>query len=1018
MEKLHSPKITSDDLSQAIFEEMMLPPKTKTPHQISETIPIVSIFGLNEKDKSILQKFIDERSYEVEASFGYYNNVEFIPSISSHAFKKLYEWFIKRNKTPIITNTKVDINANIRKITNLDDNSIIYQNKKKINMFDYYDYGFRVRVSKEEKSDEKEWSTNRTTTQRIRKKYTFDEEYFIVELNFVQEYHYRFVNKQKTSQYDKKFEVEIEVKNNKVDVSLFIDKIKEIYDVMFSFRGIISSLDERVYATKGLYKLLDQKYESIDLPIRFWNKPVNLRLDCLLSKKFEPAITIKLDGSRGFLFIYNDAIFLCVPPDYILIIEKKLQEYSGSLIDGEFMTYNDEDYFFAFDILYYKNNDVRNNDFKSRLDILESVKIKPDPLNYSIKTFYFTSGIAGDFVKSHELLVSQIITYNFYDAFKKSFEDSQNTPFPTDGFIFQSAEKYMNNNTWKWKPTDKMTIDFYITNDPTLIGLDKNEDSEKYLLFCLNRGHYINFLGSQMNKFNGFIKSDTISEFNNRIVEMKWDYTIKNFVAVRFRFDRNEPNAINVALDVWKDIHHPISLDTLLGDGSQLFRRYSNIIKSDLLKHYFKENNIILDIGSGRGGDVKKWKDIGFNKVYAIEPNNENIQELERRLKNVDIQVQIINDSIENTDSITTQIDDIKKIDGVVSFFSLTFLYESKEKFGKFIDTIDKILNPSKFFIGIVFDGKVLRKELSQIRIANSIPNENAVIWDNSVFNISEVSEFDEDPFGNEILITMKDPHAIVQQQNEWLVDFDVLVKELELRDIILRKTYILNQGFMFHALPELSQLLSSMNRVFVFQKLYVKQESVYGDIVKINSLFEWCKDLYHTLTPESPSSFIYSVLRGVDEEFMKLEDSAKDDYIIKFRKEVSKIISMQQFKNIRKGSVFQSYFKALQNEKKALSEFKKYFSSPEQYLDKNAVLILSEFFKVNIWIMQSNGEIFGFSDSCNESFNSSIVLYTNEDFNHYDLVLVKKEDEFTSKIENKSLFYQNILVLSCQNKN
>nr|CAJ57276.1 putative mRNA capping-enzyme [Millerozyma acaciae] len=65
------------------------------------------------------------------------------------------------------------------------------------------------------------------------------------------------------------------------------------------------------------------------------------------------------------------------------------------------------------------------------------------------------------------------------------------------------------------------------------------------------------------------------------------------------------------------------------GIGVPSLRVFHNKIKFDLLK--LLKGKILLDIGSGRGGDINKWIKLNFSKVYCVDPK------LDLRIKNKDI---------------------------------------------------------------------------------------------------------------------------------------------------------------------------------------------------------------------------------------------------------------------------------------------------------------------------------------------------------------------------------------------
>jgi len=65
-------------------------------------------------------------------------------------------------------------------------------------------------------------------------------------------------------------------------------------------------------------------------------------------------------------------------------------------------------------------------------------------------------------------------------------------------------------------------------------------------------------------------------------------------------------------------------------------RKYHNIIKQNILSNY---KGSLLDIGTGNGGDIHKWKN--FRKIICIEPDHEKIKSLKERVSKSSIKNRI-----------------------------------------------------------------------------------------------------------------------------------------------------------------------------------------------------------------------------------------------------------------------------------------------------------------------------------------------------------------------------------------
>jgi hypothetical protein len=89
-------------------------------------------------------------------------------------------------------------------------------------------------------------------------------------------------------------------------------------------------------------------------------------------------------------------------------------------------------------------------------------------------------------------------------------------------------------------------------------------------------------------------------------------------------------------------MNDPIKIETLLGSDDTLLRQYHNKIKYDLytnIKGDQRTGSHLIDIGSGRGGDLGKYRGGKFTKILSIEPHepyyNEFLERLESSFKDL-----------------------------------------------------------------------------------------------------------------------------------------------------------------------------------------------------------------------------------------------------------------------------------------------------------------------------------------------------------------------------------------------
>jgi hypothetical protein len=139
----------------------------------------------------------------------------------------------------------------------------------------------------------------------------------------------------------------------------------------------------------------------------------------------------------------------------------------------------------------------------------------------------------------------------------------------SDGIIFISSNASYLGNVWKWKPN--VTVDVWMEPEGRTAGVYECE-----------------------------VKNGRLS-------------------MIRFRDDKTKPNSQSVIQSNIRD-GYPL-IYAWSGATCYLMRKYHNHIKRKMLK----SGSVLLDIGTGQGADLMKWK--RMKKIYCVEPD-ENMREL------------------------------------------------------------------------------------------------------------------------------------------------------------------------------------------------------------------------------------------------------------------------------------------------------------------------------------------------------------------------------------------------------
>lgn len=687
--------------------------------------------------------------------------------------------------------------------------------------------------------------------------------------------------------------IEIEYKYAKTTLKNLFDPIKILFDILYvksygllDSKQMISLINEfnealkYVKQSKSVITQQDIRDQESHQVINFEEKPVNLPKNINLSEYF---VTNKLNGVRYFMFIYKRSIFLLSKGG------KKRKNFANvwwfyndlkidktCILEGEY--FNNK--FWIFDILMYVNRSVVNEPFGKRLGFMTEFAQYYTTSVFGLKTIYP--------VMSYTTDIMTLIAYC-----KNTF--GEDWSWDNDGLILNhSRATYADNSlkTYKWKFNEHQTIDVQVGDQiqPNIYGINVKTSSgyERFDLLTNQKGLY-----------------SPTPLTKGTIVEVKWvgKYELPfSFISTRVRADKVEPNYINTAKSVWTDIIEPIPLEdlkvTILTVNDQRtewekYRIYSNNKKSELISKYVKNDLVatkskfkltenigivVLDIGFGKGGDFQKYKKAGVTKIYAFEPDINNIREFYKRyqilnFKNVsynvyEMAVENINITLFNMDATMLAIPDIRDmikhpIDTVCLFFSLTYFFGMKQNFVNLFNSIFK-LNGKLDIIGTVMDGEKTEEFLKKYR------------WDpvRCGFKMNKKNV-------DELYIEIASSET-VKGHTEYLVEWDRMVNYLKLYGYKLDNTdfynYIYSSDFKYNLVHN----FSTLNRTFVFKfdPTSSRENIVYLDqMLEYNTRLALPKDCTYFLECKNLITPVENMLKGVfkdkaiSSEFIEYKD-------------------------------------------------------------------------------------------------------------------------------------------------
>lgn len=565
-----------------------------------------------------------------------------------------------------------------------------------------YDYGLRLTYAREDDLDSlPKFGNNSVRTIRKRDRTTF---------TFAKGFHFDLT--MVTMDDVVKYEIEVEFDNQKY-LRKYINHV-----VAWLQHGSIAPMN-----SSAIVRYLNQKLfekDKYEISTRDIVQASDLRFDHLswgriIGPDTRYYATNKIDGSRCLLINLQNCWFIFQVPNILKLIQITPGEDKPlSVFDCElYLDSKGRATIFPFDCLIDSNVVQTAERYTTRLETLTR-KLK--------------EGVIPATIQQYRIVAKDILLLDTPEKFRenvgKLLAVSRKFRYPTDGIIFTRDANYNNYtnvpgfrnmpDVLKWKPKVSLTIDLQYS-------APNGSSSGRYYVVG-DDAKPSEFTGSNMLPFRNpppefIVESETGEKRKYRvkdgdIVEIATEVVIDaddNYRAVtkiiKYRNDKGRPNAKFVADSAWSLIQDPISEDSLLSNNLTLVFKHQGNIKREL----FRKNAAmtLLDIGSGKGGDLGRFAPY-FDKIYCVEPDKRNFEELIRRkiLRGTDdSKIELLQYGIEDVSKIIKKFDvDIK----VISFMlTLSFCMEHRDSMLRLI----KHYKPHKILF-YTQDGEALSQAL------------------------------------------------------------------------------------------------------------------------------------------------------------------------------------------------------------------------------------------------------------------------------------------------------------------
>ena len=845
----------------------------------------MSFFDFGENNTRTLFNFLQDalaKNNEFEIRFGKFyqnksNRTAFDSNVDIENFYSLKRMFDGQKTQKNIKNTKEFIykrdRASVKRIIDLSDNSETFMLKQNLRNYDIYDYDLRMSVSFErsngikiENGEEYELVRNKSRTSYILPFGSFD-------LTIV-------VQEDKFNKIQTKYEVELEI--NKMQSEDFNGTGEKRHLIMQYLMVILQNRQENFYVIPGneRRRVVSEYRDLVKNNYFIGAQPETLHKEKISNLyKQQYSVTDKADGDRAFMFIDKAGSVYFIDNNLYKIYQTNVKSckqnedenendnnsecsdkmYYSTIIDGELVRHNNQIHFLSFDCLFYNGKDLRGQtkyDLKTRLN----------RLNHIVKTLS----------ESHFYKISVKHYYfgNVFSGSKQILDSVSEKEYENDGLIFTPVnEPYPLVKKWtsllKWKPAEMNTIDFYAVK---MTNVEDGRDISKWQLYVQgevnssvrqgsnepvkNKTTTVLFdieklcgqntesrLVTYETSFSDSLIDSTTGESykTNTVIEFRWDSAQLMFVPLRTRWDktvnpRKHGNFSKVACDIWNNINNPVEKDYLLKfytnsknnssekNGDFFFetmRRFHNKVKEYLYNKYSKNAGSLLELCSGKGGDIHKWVFNNIKNVYGYDISERNITECKRRFDqlqsktNFDYKFSKLDltrdDGYEIIYKNTSTMFDV-----VCCQFGIHYFFESEKRVENIVKILETSLKNSGYFIITFMDNKQLDKLFGEKDLVSYDEDGEIIYLLEKTVNPGSV-------YGNRLKITLNGNNILGEGSDEWIIDFD------NFKAIMEEKGYTCVETELFENLynPKISGMefkrcerdISFLNRYCVFQK-------------------------------------------------------------------------------------------------------------------------------------------------------------------------------------------------------
>lgn len=458
-------------------------------------------------------------------------------------------------------------------------------------------------------------------------------------------------------------------------------------------------------------------------------------------------------------------------------VQKVVTSFRNSLLDGEFLGINQDNYlenkyyYKTFDIIIHNNKNVSDMDFKDRLNIFNLINADNDRFNVSPKSF---GKYEGDLKEFSNYVNTLTLKYETGSELTDIQYNSNGVIFNLDGLIFQPSvgpESHYPQptgrvttwmSTYKWKPSYMLTVDLRLTyrgkRDDNIVAIDNK---------CYDGSGPVDIRHNYI-KFNAISGQSDLSDYHclakiidgqprternepilkDQIVECRLSMNGgSHWVPMRVRYDKSRPNSTMVYRHALTSLtEEPISLDNLMmiGGGfggyhesviTKVNRSISNGAIYEALVN-IKGDAVILDIASGNAKSAAAWKRTAISwdqrksitvlgidlndlrKAHSIMSSSYNMDKDQNLYVTYDFKIADFLRPLHYQESVMNELRNSEQFSTVSCVFAIHYAMKSEGDFRMFLANVSRNLRPEGLFIGSYMNR---RKVLEVLKSKNKV---------------------------------------------------------------------------------------------------------------------------------------------------------------------------------------------------------------------------------------------------------------------------------------------------------